>query len=346
MMNGLVSFLRVLFIAVFLIPTFGECTIVGVGVHFQGYKGDSLNYLKKIKELGFSSFREDYPWSGVEHEKGKYSVGDNIKKKDSAFMNAHYYGLEPILILDYGNKNYNSGDFPRDQESIKNFVNYASWTASRFKGKVKYYEIWNEWTIGTGMDRFRNSIPSAEVYFNLVKEVSLAIKKIDPNALIIAGGFNPLEQRAKFLNVTDNVWFEQLLRLGILNYIDGVSIHTYSYLNGSRRLRTVDGNLDYLDSFYDLSKKIAGRNFSIYITEIGVTNYTGPGGMSQEDSASYLKDYIQGSKKRDYIKGVWIYDLVDDGEDKRKRDFNFGLLKNDLSPKLSAPIISSLLNGK
>lgn len=345
-MNKFMFYIKTCCMFFFIYSSYGMCTIVGVGTHFQGYRGESDIYLEKIRSMGFTSFREDYPWSSVERSKGVFAVSDNIKKTDSAFLNAQRNGLDPILILDYGNKFYNNGDYPRDQESINNFVKYASWVASRFKGKVKYYEIWNEWTIGTGMTRFRTNIPSAEVYFNLVKATSKAIKNIDPNAVILAGGFNPLEHRAKVLNITDVVWFEQLLKMGILQYADGISIHTYSYLNGRRSLRTTKGNLDFLDDFYSNSKKIAGKDFPVYITEIGVTNYTGPGGMSQQESADYIKSYIEDAKSRSYIKGVWIYDLIDDGKDKSKRDFNFGLLNNDLTPKLVAPMISDLLNKK
>ncbi|WP_255562292.1 cellulase family glycosylhydrolase [Rahnella sp. PD12R] len=345
-MSKVVIFMKILCLMIFCYPFYGMCTIIGVGTHFQGYRGDSENYLVKIKSLGFTSFREDYPWSNVEKTKGSFAVSDSIRKKDSAFLKAKGNGLEPVLILDYGNKFYNDGDYPRNEESINAFVKYATWTATRFKGKVKYYEVWNEWTIGTGMTKYRKNIPSAEIYFNLVKATSEAIKKIDPDAIILAGGFNPLEQRAKFIDVTDTVWFSQLLKLGILNYADGISIHTYSYLNGRRSLRTVEGNLDYLDSFHAASEKIAGKGVPFYITEIGVTNYTGPGGMKEDEAANYIKEYIKSAITRNYIKGVWIYDLIDDGKDKSKRDFNFGLLNNDLSPKQAAPVVSQFLNGK
>lgn len=343
-MNRMIFYIKFFCMFIFIYSSYGMCTIFGVGAHFQGYRGESSIYLGKIRDMGFTSFREDYSWSKIERTKGVFSVSDNIKKTDAAFLNARSNGLDSLLILDYGNKFYNSGDYPRNQESINDFVKYASWVASRFKGKVKYYEIWNEWTIGTGMTRYRDNIPSAEVYFNLVKATSKAIKKIDPNAIILAGGFNPLEQRAKYLNITDVVWFEQLLKLGILDHVDGISIHTYSYLNRRRSLRTIKGNLDFIDQFYTDSQKIAGKDFPIYITEIGVTNYIGPGGLSQQESADYIKNYIEDAESRSYIKGVWIYDLIDDGKDKSKRDYNFGLLNNDLSPKLVAPVISGFLN--
>ncbi|MCP6014344.1 hypothetical protein NL362_27715, partial [Klebsiella pneumoniae] len=89
-------------------------------------------------------------------------------------------------------------------------------------------EIWNEWTIATGMVKYRNQVPSANVYYNLVKKTSEVIKRNDPNAIILAGSINPLDLRARYIDVNDWKWFEQLVNLGILNYIDGVSLHTYS----------------------------------------------------------------------------------------------------------------------
>jgi hypothetical protein len=81
---------------------------------------------------------------------------------------------------------------------------------------------------------------SAESYFNLVKQASLAIKKIT-DAIILAGGFNPL-------NNSQTPWVEHLLELGILNYIDGFSIHPYS-----NNLPNKD--FEIMDSYFDFSLK-------------------------------------------------------------------------------------------
>lgn len=49
------------------------------------------------------------------------------------------------------------------------------------------------------------------------------------------------------------------------------------------------------------------------------------------------------ASKMDYVVGVWWYDFIDDGVDKRNREYNFGILKNDLSEKLITKEFSGAL---
>lgn len=48
-----------------------------------------------------------------------------------------------------------------------------------------------------------------------------------------------------------------------------------------------------------------------------------------------------------FVKGVWWYDLKDDGNDKNNKEHNFGILKNDLTEKKVADVFTkSKLNLK
>ncbi|HGZ1009147.1 TPA: hypothetical protein ACOKBR_005737, partial [Klebsiella pneumoniae] len=158
---------------------------------------------------------------------------------------------------------------------------------------------------------------TAKGYFEIVKRVSRIIKENDPNAIILAGSFNPLTD-------SDNAWFYELLELGILDYIDGISIHPYSYKNENIQLRTAAANLNAIDQFYDKLTNIANRKTAIYITEIGIPNYDGIGGVNEIESSIFRKNYIKLASERSYIKGVWWYDLKDDGTNKSFNEHNFG----------------------
>ncbi|HCD5421666.1 TPA: hypothetical protein NBX29_005409, partial [Klebsiella pneumoniae] len=103
---------------------------------------------------------------------------------------------------------------------------------------------------GTGMPPAMKNTGTAKGYFEIVKRVSHIIKENDPNAIILAGSFNPLTD-------SDNAWFYELIELGILDYIDGISIHPYSYKNENIQLRTAEANLNAIDQFYDKLTNIA-----------------------------------------------------------------------------------------
>ena len=52
-------------------------------------------------------------------------------------------GLEPNLILDYGNRFYDNGKAPYTEEGINAYANFASKIAERFKGIVNRFEMEN-----------------------------------------------------------------------------------------------------------------------------------------------------------------------------------------------------------
>lgn len=47
------------------------------------------------------------------------------------------------------------------------------------------------------------------------------------------------------------------------------------------------------------------------------------------------------AKRMNYIKGVWWYDFINDGNNIKYREYNFGILNRDLSEKSIAPAIRS-----
>lgn len=315
---------------------------LGIGTHFSSYPDNPHKYLSLIKSYGFTSIRDDYAWNKVERIKGKFDPNGKIKKVDKAINLAPNYNLNTLVILDYGNKNYNSNYYPNTTDSFSAYINYVQWTAKHLKGKVKYYEIWNEWNIGTGVNHRGKVPPTVDDYFRLVKQASAVIRKEDPQALILAGSINPLTTKKRFTNISDEEWMYQLINKGILKYIDGISLHPYSFANDSSILRSPTGNLEGIDKFHNSIIHKYGENVSFYITEMGVPTYNGVGGVTINEQSSFIENYTKGVMKRSYIKGIWWYDFIDDGNNPRNKEDNFGFLFNNLSPK---PTILNLKNS-
>ncbi len=99
-------------------------------------------------------------WTAVEREKGVYTIDPTT---DRAITDSVKNGVNILYTLCYGNPLYEetpwlndpgplwrhghpfTGDGgPTKPESIQGFVNYARFVANHFKGRVKWYEIWNE----------------------------------------------------------------------------------------------------------------------------------------------------------------------------------------------------------
>ncbi|WP_240022826.1 cellulase family glycosylhydrolase [Serratia marcescens] len=300
---------------------------MGINTHLRWYPEEQDHYLELINNYGFNSFRDDYLWALIEQQKGVYQTISKINRVDTSFLiSKENYGMNPIAVLAYGNDLYDKGGYASNDEAIAAYANYAYWTAKRFKGKVKYYEIWNEWMSGTGTHNKSPTPPPVQIYFKLIQQASIAIKRANPDAIVIAGSFNPLVSYGQ-------KWSNDLIKLGMLNYIDGISIHPYSFKSTDKSLNTPDGNIEKIDEYQAELKRLAGKEVPIYITEIGVPTSTGKFGYSEDYVAQYIVKYTLLAKSRGYIKGVWWYDLSDDGDNSKNIEHRFGLLNKNESKK-------------
>ncbi|CAI0815073.1 Beta-xylosidase [Serratia liquefaciens] len=324
------AILKMLSAAIIFMPiTYSHAFEVGINMHVRHYPNSGDYYLKLAKEYGFTSIREDYPWAQVEGPVGKYSLIGNLGKVDSVFATSEQsFGLSSMLVLAYTNPLYDKNGYPSSEAAIDAFANYAYWTAKRFKGKVKYYEVWNEWLVGTGV-RGNKKPPSEEVFFELVKKTALAVKKADPEAIVMTGSLNPLKDK-------DNAWLDKLLDMGMMQYVDGISVHPYSYRNPDKEMRKPEGNLAGIDVFENKLKAKVGRTVPIYITEMGFPTHIGDGGISGDLAAQNVIKYTLLAKSRDYIKGIWWYDLIDDGANPNNREHRFGFIAQNLVAKPAA----------
>lgn len=312
-----------LFLALFFLSFSTYSMEKGVGVHPGEFSGTSEEFVGLLKKYKVSSFRTDYPWSRVEKIRGVFSPIDN--KTDGIILLSKKNNIKPLLILDYGNDIYNVNKPVSDEEIIK-FNNYVSWVVTRFKGTVPIYEIWNEWSM-PGPHKITRGLQSAIEYVNLVKNVSAVIRSRDPDAHILAGSFNPTSP-------DDNEWGKNIVRLGILKYIDGISIHPYLY-RGRRNLSSPIIDIMYIKKVHDTLSNIAGQDVNIYITEIGIPSSNNVSFTGVEIS-NFYNDYMNYVSKLKYVKGVWWYDFIDDGVNKNNDEHNFGILNNDLSEKVIA----------
>ncbi|HEI8865683.1 cellulase family glycosylhydrolase [Serratia sp. AKBS12] len=302
---------------------------VGINMHVRHYPKEGGYYLKLAKDYGFTSIREDYPWAQVAGPNRQFSLIGNLGKVDAVFARSQQdYGLSSMLVLAYTNRLYDNNGYPTSEAAINAFADYAYWTAKRFKGKVKYYEVWNEWLVGTGV-KGNKKPPSEKVFFELVKKAALAVKKADPDAVVVTGSLNPLKDK-------DNAWLDKLIDLGLMQYVDGISIHPYSYRNPDKEMRKPEGNLAGIDVFEKKLRAKTGRSVPIYITEMGFPTHIGDGGVSGELAAQNVVKYTLLAKSRDYIKGIWWYDLIDDGSNPKEREDRFGFVAQDLVAKPAA----------
>lgn len=291
--------------------------ITGAGTHFAQGAGDPVAGVALASQAGIRSIRDEVYWNGVEHERGQLAMP---ARWDDYVDEAVRAGIDPLLILDYGNGLYDGGDKPRSDEAVAAFTRYAEFVASHFKGKVRRYEVWNEWDNAGG----RTTPGTADDYAKLLKSVYPALKAVDPHLLVLADAVVMGHGRDEDL--------QKMAALGVLRVADGVSVHPYFYNRGPRKTPEawagwMQGTEASLRRYHD------GADVPLYVTEIGWPTHRGRDGVSLERSAAYAARLLLLARTMPFIKGLWWYDFRNDGQRPAEAYDNFGLVWPDLTPK-------------
>ena len=116
------------------------------------------------------------------------------------------------------------------------FADYARFMARHFKGRVQYYEIWNEPTEHVGGDP-RAPIAMSD-YLEVVSQVAPIIRDIDPGAKIVVGALGRF-------NEWERDWLRRVLSSDVSGWVDAVSWHPFygeSPLNDQARETTYWAN--------------------------------------------------------------------------------------------------------
>jgi polysaccharide biosynthesis protein PslG len=305
---------------------------VGVNIHFT--RGNAKD-LDLIAAAGFKVVRMDFLWGRTERRKGEY----DWTEYDELTAELERRGIRPYYILDYSNPLYEatvitqnpdtlreedrSTASPRRPESIAAFARWAASAAGHFRGRHVIWEIWNEPNI-----EFWKPEPDVKQYVALALATCKAIREADPQATIVAPA------TSKF------PWgfLKKFLKSGVLEYLDGVSVHPY------REESPPETAADDYKRLRQLIEQSAPNE-----AKKGIPIISGEWGYSSDKmtgiSLEKQADFIARQQLSNLLQGVPIsiwYDWKNDGEDVNERLHNFGAVTYDLQPKPGYVAIQTL----
>ena len=178
-----------------------------------------------VNEMGFSWVKQRFEWRYIEpHVKGKYDWGEPdriVEAIDKA-------DLKVIARID------NQPKWTRDDESwptpgppqkLSDWGDFMGAMAERYKGRIQAYEIWNEPNLAR---EWGNQPPNPREYVEMLKVAHKAIKKADPDALVITAGLSPTTTTGR-IAMPDLDFAKAMYAAGAKEYFDLLGVHAAGF---------------------------------------------------------------------------------------------------------------------
>jgi hypothetical protein len=222
------------------------------------YEGisDSIAIRHGFKKIILSMEHGD--WNMVQWDKPELSIQSDHDQEISHIVDS---GIDIIYTLCFWDKAYvNQGNelsIPRftTQEEIDRYLEFVEFSVRHFKGRIKYYELWNEPNIENSIQYIK-----PEDYVNLAIQAIPIIRREDPMAKIIIGGVGGIGKEETIRSRSDTYLLE-LLKPEILPNIDVISWHPWT--GGTTDEPGIEKNMDaYLDYIKQLKTTAEANGFT------------------------------------------------------------------------------------
>ena len=307
-------------------PWVGTCTHGG-----HGWDRGDLRYLDLMNAAGIGVVRDEFGWSSIEKTKGRYATS---RAMDGYVDGLKQHGIKLNLLLTYGNGIYAN---PLDPDA---FACWAGWMAEHYRGRVNDFEIWNE----PANFLFRQQYPGQRdgkpawvpPFVELTQKAGAALRAARPDANIVL--------------CAEDSWsnLQAELKSGIGTAGNVIGIHPYCH--GQPRPEREWCFRDRGDELRRLSRANGGPE-RVVITEAGWTTYEGAmhylaiAGGYPRSSLVHQAQYVVRMYLSARAAGVDYstqYDFRDDGSDRGYTENNFGLVREDYSPKPSLLAVAAM----
>ena len=303
----------------------------GINTAFEPDTADLEARLEAMQHAGIKWGRQDFTWRRIEKERGKY----DWEPYDRLVDQCRRHGVQLFGDLAY------APDFhdPRKPEGVEAYAAFARAAATRYRGRIDHWQIWNEPNGG-----FWKGTP--EQYAALLAASGKAIHEANPNAKVL--GLN--------MAFCDALWAEKILKLVPYDCFDIACFHPYrppsapeekfdwweldQYVKSwHKKDLTPDYPLvgmTFFEQADELTKVMAkfGAPKPMWVTEICWNTHIHPYGTSELRQADLLVRFYVGAVASRKVEKVFWWTLKDGQRDRQFDQADMvGIMRADLSPK-------------
>lgn len=302
----------------------------GINTAFGPETPDLEKRLEAMRRAGIKWGRQDFTWRRIEKERGVYDWAGY----DRLVELCHEHGVTIFGDLTTAPRFWD----PRTGEGVEAYCKFATAAVKRYRGKVDYWQIWNEPNGG-----YWNGTP--EQYARLLAASGKAIHEANPEAKVL--GLN--------MAFCDVIWAERILKQVPYDCFDIACFHPY------RPPSNPEDRFDWweLDQYvkswhkHDLTPDYAlvrmscedqaeelgkvmdkfGKRKPMWVTEICWNTHIHPYGTSELRQADLLVRFYVISIASRKVEKVFWWTLKDGGTRQYDQADMVGLMRNDLTPK-------------
>jgi hypothetical protein len=343
------------------VPAPRPSPLVGVNLHpLQNVYAiyPPARVLDRAAELGVSVVRVDVPWDWLEWTApGVEGWNDEENRRLDAFVDAArqqnlqvlavvqdtpcWASSDPEKVCSPTEMRYNWREPPTNPGD---FADFLTRLVGRFRGRIQYWEIWNEPNLPHFWPR-----PDPIAYTRLLQAAYPAIKAADPVATVLAGALSPIDWGDDGYPAL--AFVDAMYAAGAKGSFDALSFHPYSSVSPLVPRPWVAPIHDFFRSVPALHERMlaAGDPRPIWITEVGWatspadgTCAGSPGLAGEADQARFLADELRTARAWEFVDGFIAYELFDRGmRASCNPEDHFGLFHHDLTPKLAVNALRS-----
>jgi Cellulase (glycosyl hydrolase family 5) len=313
-----------------------------------------------IQQAGFNMVKHQVEWSAVETAPGQF----DWTELDAVIATAIATRTRIMLSVQHAptfDRSPSSGMFPSDPATYRTLMQAV---ATRYRGKVQAYEIWNEENLSreTGVG---NVDPSH--YLPVLAAGSAGVRAGDPNATVLLGAPSPTGANIAGQSIDDLQYLNQLYALNggeAKRYYDALSAHPSGFstppdctpqtpqcsLSGAWNTHPSFFAFTRVGQYRDTMMRNGESDKKIWFSEFGYcSGATPPPGyeyckyLTPQNQADFLVRAVARARALDYVAGMVVWNLnfqqVVPASDEK---WGFGVLNADGTPRAAYAALAQM----
>ena len=341
--------------------------LTGYGIQGEFRREDDATLAQLVVNAGLGWVKQQIPWEEIENQAGLYYWDVTDQLVDTM----RSYGLSILVSVIRAPDFYKLPELagthrgpPVDPTKFRDFMREL---ASRYRGKIQAYELWNEANL---MREWSTLSPSSHLeLLELIKQGYIGVKEGDPDAVVVLGALTPTGDTPT--GIDDARYLERLFSANdgeIRNYFEALGVHPNggpnapddtlegAALGQGHSFETCGGGwishgsffFDRYEELWGIMQRTGMTDKTIWLTEFGWASIDAPDAPAgpapayeyaacntEQDQAKWTARAIEKVRaEAPYVTHVFLWNLnfqqVVGPEDEK---WAFGILRSDLSPR-------------